>query len=370
MGQPGRAGIALYIRGFMRSVVRKADGTGIAGYLIHFITPNLDTAPFRRPPMSPTPSTSKLGVSASGLRAALAALTLAAATLAIGCGGGGLGRCSYDGKSYPAGSTFPSRDGCNTCSCDGSGSLFCTEIACSPLACLYEGTTYMPGDSFPAADGCNTCGCGTDGTIACTKKACPTAESTAWLSLAPVQCNMNPWQLLSSSGDDTAPAYSDPELLTIDNFFEDQKIDLIEIGFLYPATVGGVCTACSCGRGDQLLVRAKAADVATLEKTYGFKLLASSEGPEGGLGYTPRQCNSNPWSAVAKPMTRQEAESAARWLESKGVGVARTGLVFRTSAVVVCDACSCPRGDRLVASATDASAAASLRLLSFGELPR
>ena len=69
-------------------------------------------------------------------------------------------------------------------------------------------------------------------------------------------------------------------------------------------------------------------------------------------------------------MTREEAESVARWLDSKGVDVARTGLVFRTAPVVVCDACSCPRGDRLVASATDASAAASLRLLSFSELPR
>jgi len=150
----------------------------------------------------------------------------------------------------------------------------------------------------------------------------------------------------------------------------DQGIDLIEIGFLYPATLGGVCTACSCGRGDQLLVRAKAADVATLEKTYGFKLLASSDGPDGGLGYTPRQCDSNPWAPAAKPMTREEAESAARWLESKGATVARTGLVLRTTAAVVCDACSCPRGDRLVASATNASAAASLRLLSFSELPR
>lgn len=314
-------------------------------------------------------STLNRGLSSSVLRAALAALTLAA-TLVTGCGGGGPGMCSYDGKSYPAGSTFPSSDGCNTCSCDGPGSIACTERACAPLSCLYEGKSYLPGESFPSVDGCNTCSCGTDGSIGCTKKGCPGPEATAWLSVAPVQCNMNPWQLVSSSGDGTAPVYPDPELLTIDNFFEDQGIDLIEVGFLYPATVGGVCTACTCGRGDQLLVRAKAADVATLEKTYGFKLLASSDSPDGGLGYTPRQCNSNPWTPAGKPMTREEAESAARWLEGKGAKVARTGLILRTEAVVVCDGCSCPRGDRLVASATDASAAASLRLLSFSELPR
>ena len=206
--------------------------------------------------------------------------------------------CTYDGKSYPAGSTFPSSDGCNTCSCDGSGSLFCTERACAPLSCLYEGKSYLPGESFPSADGCNTCGCGTDGSIACTKKACPTAESTAWLSLAPVQCNMNPWQLTSSSGDGTAPAYPDPELLTIDNFFEDQGIDLVEVGFLYPAALGGVCTACSCGRGDLLVVRAKAADVATLEKTYDAG--HSSSGRDGK------------W--VSEPLPGMETLTGALWL--------------------------------------------------------
>ena len=37
-----------------------------------------------------------------------------------------------DGSTFPAGVTFPSLDGCNTCSCLSDGSVVCTEIACAP----------------------------------------------------------------------------------------------------------------------------------------------------------------------------------------------------------------------------------------------
>jgi hypothetical protein len=39
--------------------------------------------------------------------------------------------------------------------------------------CSYGGKTYAVGDSFPATDGCNTCSCGEGGSVACTKIACP-----------------------------------------------------------------------------------------------------------------------------------------------------------------------------------------------------
>lgn len=38
--------------------------------------------------------------------------------------------------------------------------------------CAYDGTTYTPGQSFPSTDGCNTCTCGSNGTVGCTKRAC------------------------------------------------------------------------------------------------------------------------------------------------------------------------------------------------------
>ena len=41
-----------------------------------------------------------------------------------------IGRCEYDGKIHRAGESFPSTDGCNTCSCGPNGSVACTERAC------------------------------------------------------------------------------------------------------------------------------------------------------------------------------------------------------------------------------------------------
>ena len=38
--------------------------------------------------------------------------------------------CEYGGQVYPAGSSFPSTDGCNTCGCSEDGSVACTDMAC------------------------------------------------------------------------------------------------------------------------------------------------------------------------------------------------------------------------------------------------
>jgi hypothetical protein len=40
------------------------------------------------------------------------------------------------------------------------------------VTCSYDGETFSPGASFPSTDGCNTCSCGSTGTVMCTKKAC------------------------------------------------------------------------------------------------------------------------------------------------------------------------------------------------------
>jgi len=64
------------------------------------------------------------------------------------------------------GSTRPSDDGCNTCTCvDGTG-WACTDMACDPAPTCDEG------DTRPAGDGCNTCFC-SEGAWACTERACP-----------------------------------------------------------------------------------------------------------------------------------------------------------------------------------------------------
>lgn len=41
-----------------------------------------------------------------------------------------------------------------------------------PDVCLVDGERHRPGDSFPSSDGCNTCSCGEDGQVACTLRFC------------------------------------------------------------------------------------------------------------------------------------------------------------------------------------------------------
>lgn len=90
---------------------------------------------------------------------------------------GGTSSCGYLGKTYPVGASFPSSDGCNTCSCQSGGDVACTLRACfdagvdGPTTCDYAGVRYKDGATFLSTDGCNTCSCSATG-IACTKKAC------------------------------------------------------------------------------------------------------------------------------------------------------------------------------------------------------
>jgi hypothetical protein len=85
--------------------------------------------------------------------------------------GGAPGTCSYAGKLYKFGDTFKDSDGCNTCSCTEQG-VACTLIGCL-TPCKHGGNSYSAGQTFPSDDGCNTCSCLGDGSIACTDKACP-----------------------------------------------------------------------------------------------------------------------------------------------------------------------------------------------------
>lgn len=75
----------------------------------------------------------------------------------LGCTGSDPGTCSYSGRGYHVGDTFPSEDGCNSCSCVAGGGVACTE-----RACLSDGGTRTDGGdlimcagptpSFPSFD--------------------------------------------------------------------------------------------------------------------------------------------------------------------------------------------------------------------------
>ncbi|TNE45800.1 MAG: hypothetical protein EP343_25665 [Deltaproteobacteria bacterium] len=81
------------------------------------------------------------------------------------------GSCTYNARTYNDGSTFRSKDGCNTCTCS-KGNVSCTEKGCQPKTCKYNGAMYNAGEKFPAGDGCNDCSCQSDGTVVCTLAVC------------------------------------------------------------------------------------------------------------------------------------------------------------------------------------------------------
>jgi len=72
-------------------------------------------------------------------------------------GGGGGPQCTYGGKEYPTGASFPSQDGCNTCSCQ-MGSVACTEKACGTGGSTGTGPTCEKLMVPTAGAGCSTSG--------------------------------------------------------------------------------------------------------------------------------------------------------------------------------------------------------------------
>ena len=84
------------------------------------------------------------------------------------------------------GDSFPTPDGCNTCTCPPSGKK--TDAACTAKACV-EPDACTAGETFPASDGCNTCTCPASGKkseAACTEMACVDPdvckEGESWLA--------------------------------------------------------------------------------------------------------------------------------------------------------------------------------------------
>lgn len=78
--------------------------------------------------------------------------------------------CSYDGATHAAGSSFPSSDGCNTCSCSSTGHVSCgtAACACNPEAEPWRNYVGTPTScqvirytcSFGKRSFQNACGCG------------------------------------------------------------------------------------------------------------------------------------------------------------------------------------------------------------------
>jgi len=57
-----------------------------------------------------------------------------------------------------------------------AGEPACSGAECAG-GCTYDGKSYARGDTFPATDGCNSCSCDEAGLVACTQRGCPSCES-------------------------------------------------------------------------------------------------------------------------------------------------------------------------------------------------
>jgi hypothetical protein len=175
-----------------------------------------------------------------------------------------------------------------------------------------------------------------------------TPSVSTWLTISPRQCGTNAWQSGTMAGDEASQVKS---------YFSSQGIELEALGFAYPGEPMAVCMACSCPRGDTLVVKAKdAADAQKLITDHGFAEA------KGAMTTAPKQCGTNPWDE--DPSSRLEAENIASWAKSSGAELATVGILDYTEPRMVCMACSCPRGD--IAIAFPASAASATKLENLG----
>ncbi|MEO8904457.1 MAG: hypothetical protein ABI488_18950 [Polyangiaceae bacterium] len=89
--------------------------------------------------------------------------------------GGNAGYCTVAKVNYPNGASWACD--CNTCSCY-NGQISSTTVAC--YACSYGGNRYFAGQSFPSLDGCNTCSCDQAGGVSCTELGCACNPPQEW----------------------------------------------------------------------------------------------------------------------------------------------------------------------------------------------
>lgn len=186
------------------------------------------------------------------------------------------------------------------------------------------------------------------------------ASSSTWLTVAPRQCGTNPWNgAQPASGQE--PSSLQGEKGEVDNFFRGQGIALDQIGFAYPAEPSAVCAACSCPRGDALVVKAKTpADAAKLVAQYRFVEAKDA------MTTAPKQCGGNPWEGgVPVGDEREETSQLTAWAQSKGAALDDAGFLDFTEPRMVCFSCSCPRGDMAIAFPKDATSANKLENLGW-----
>ncbi len=185
-----------------------------------------------------------------------------------------------------------------------------------------------------------------------------------WMSYSPKQCGTNPWQQNLLPGDEQPSYVSNEEAILVDNYFESNGVQLLEIGFLHNAVPMFQCLACVCARGDLLVVKAHAWDAARMASEHGFTALA----PGDWLEQRPIQCGGNPWDEDND--RRVEETNVVSWLATENVTLRSLGFIEKTEVQYMCRACQCARGDRLFVGPASPAAGQSLRNLGFVDIIR
>jgi len=181
------------------------------------------------------------------------------------------------------------------------------------------------------------------GTFECAANACAyrcgMPAKTLWLSYEPTQCGTNAWeQGAANSGDEKA---------AVVDYFASKGIAIEQLGFLHPTEPRMVCMACSCPRGDRLIVKAASETAAAeLASAHGFaRMFANASQPlvKGAV-----QCGGNAWNRAAGA-----TEDAQLATYAGALGASETGFVSPAVPRMTCMACQCPRGDAAVVLPSD-----------------
>jgi hypothetical protein len=237
--------------------------------------------------------------------------------------------------------------------------------ACGPAISDLGGACWADADCLSATgaplhcEGEITCAPGTE-CLFVRQGTC--AADIAWMTYAPHQCG-NPWSTVDV-GEAEAERFPDPELAQVVAFAANQGIALEEVGKLGPTNPGIACLACPCLRSDRIFVKLSTPDAAKLAEQ-GW--IYSSTLPEA-VSLAPQQCGSNPWQTEPTTDVGAELEQVDTWLTGMNATVNLRGFTYRVEPTFVCDACSCPRGDRLVAFPTDAESAGLLASQGFSAI--
>ncbi len=98
-------------------------------------------------------------------------------------------KCQYGEVFYAQGTSFPSEDGCNTCTCVTGGEVSCTEIACvtfgPDIECQHGSRLLKANDTFflRSRFNCDNCTCTEGGVVSCVPVPCQPTVTCSYQGL-------------------------------------------------------------------------------------------------------------------------------------------------------------------------------------------